>query len=508
MRLIRTLLKRVGSRRRVKSMIKSIGRVTLFLLIQTSCALGQDSPEPRLISAQLPTYPAIARAAHVEGDVKIDFVLSTSGEAVSATPVSGPALLWRAAQENVMSWRFQLPKEVNRTEWSFSTTFHFRITDDGDPYGNGKLTVIENSFRDVQVITNKVSGKFAEHCPHDEEATPPSSINVGDSVKLSRSGCFGTCPAYSVTISENGDVVWEGHAYVASTGVIHSRIAPESARTLIHQFMLPEFWALCGQYSASITDSATTQTQVQIGGRSKTASNYADSAPDWVGTFEDAIDAAADTHLWRHGDPRNEPLSNILDDAWLPKLRVTPLMRAAARADTNSMNAALATGVEVDAQDSSGWTALMYAAAASSSIAVKLLLDAHANPNHQSLKGDTPLLASAISGSFDEDLFRAGADVNAKNSEGVTALMILAAKGQAGDVEEAVRSGADPSAKDRKGRSALDYLRLANCGKSPIIEWQFMSTGGCNYLDEDDVRRVARALTNVKRKTEALKQSP
>ena len=400
-----------------------------------------------------------------------------------------------------MSWRFQLPKDTSRSEWTYNTTFHFKITDDGDPYGNAKLTVIENSFRDVTVITNKVSGKYAEGCPHDEEATPPSSIGTGDFVKLSRGGCFGTCPIYAVTISENGDVVWEGHSYVRSTGESRSKIAPESARALIQQFMAPRFWALCGAYSASITDNATVETQVRIGGRLKTVSNYANSAPDWVAPLEEAIDAAADTHLWRHGDPKNEPLSNILEDAWLPKPGVTPLMRAAARADTSSMKTALAADPNVDAQDSSGWTALMYAAAASSSLPVQLLLKSHANPNHKSFGGDTPLLASAITGSFDEDLFRAGADVNARNSDGVTLLMILAAKGQADEVEEALKAGADPSAKDAKGRSALDYLRLANCGKSPVFEWRFESTGGGgNTLDEDDVRRVASVLTNAKRK--------
>jgi hypothetical protein len=400
----------------------------------------------------------------------------------------------------VKSWRFQPSQGSNQSEWGYKTTFHFKITDDGDPYANAKLTVIENSFRDVTVITNQVSGKYAEDCPHDEEATPPNSIDEGDFVKLSRGGCFGTCPVYDVTISKNGDVVWEGHFYVASIGESHSKIAPESARGLIQQFMVPTFWALCGQYSASITDNATTETQVRIGGRSKTVSNYANSAPDWVTSLERAIDAAADTHLWRHGDPENEPLSNVLADVWLPKPGVTPLMRAAAGADTKSMRAALAAGADIDAQDSSGWTALIYAAAASSSESVQLLLNSHADPNHKSFGGDTPLHASAMNRQFDQDLFRAGGDVNARNSEGVTVLMILAAKGYADDVEEALKSGADPSAKDAKGRTALDYLRLANCGKSPIIEWHFESTGGCNYLDEDDVRRVASVLTNAKRK--------
>jgi TonB family protein len=484
----------------VLSVRRVVGRAIL-LLIQASLALGQNLPQPRLISAQLPTYPAIARAARIEGDVKVEFVLNASGEPVRAAAVSGPPLLRHAAEENVMSWRFELPKDLYRSEWSYSTTFHFKISVDEDPYYTAKLTVVENSFRDVEIITNRPSNKYAENCPSDEEAQPPISVKSGDFVKLSRSQCYGTCPAYEVTVSETGDITWNGIAYVASTGVSHSRIDPGAARALIQQFLLPKFWALCGDYSASITDNPTTEIQVQIGDRSKTVSNYANSAPDWVATFEDAIDAAANTHLWRHGEPGDEPLSNIFQDAWLPKPGVTPLMRAAASANINSMKAALASGVDVDAPDSSGWTALMYAAASSHSEPVQLLLKAGANPNHNSPSGDTPLLASAIAGQFDEDLFRAGAIVDVRNAQGVTVLMILAAKGEADGVRDALRSGADPLTKDAKGRSALEYLRLANCGESPIVEWKFGDTGGeCDHLDLDDVRQVASVLKNAKRK--------
>ncbi len=176
-------------------------------------------------------------------------------------------------------------------------------------------------------------------------------------------------------------------------------------------------------------------------------------------------------------------------------------MRAAINADINSINDAIARGDEIDAVDSSGWTALMHAAASSDSEPVRLLLNAGANPNHKSFAGDTPLMASAIARQFDEDLWRGGAEINAKNGDGVTALMILAAKGEADEVKAAINAGAEAYAKDTKGRSPLDYLRLANCGKSPIIEWHpFETAGKCHQLDEDDVKQVASLLKNAKQK--------
>lgn len=450
----------------------------------------------------MPTYPPIARLARVQGEVKVEFVLNQSGEPQSITVLSGHPLLRAAAEEFVKSWKFELPRDLYRSEWKYSTTVDFKFSDDESAYENAKLAVVMDSFRYVQIITNPYTGKDAHNCPAKEESLPPAeTLSNGDFVKLSRSGCYGTCPAYEVTVSENGEITWNGTSFVQTVGVRHSRIDNEAARTLIEAFRSPKVWELCGGYSASITDSSTTQIELRIGGRSKKVWNYANSAPDWVKTFEDSIDAAANTHFWRHGDPRTEPLSNIFQDSWLPKPGVTSLMQAAARGDINSMKASLSQGIQVDAEDSSGWTALMYAATNEKSDPVQLLLKAGANPNHKSLSGDTPLMASAMAGSFDENLSHAGADINAKNSDGVTALMILAAKGEADEILDALKANADAFAKDSKGRSALEYLHLANCGKSPIREMSFYETGGeCDHLDEEDVRKATSALKTATRK--------
>jgi Domain of unknown function (DUF6438)/Gram-negative bacterial TonB protein C-terminal/Ankyrin repeats (3 copies)/Ankyrin repeats (many copies) len=474
---------------------------TVFTLLFVCVSFGQNPPKPRLISAQLPKYPVLARLTHTQGEVKVDFVLNTIGEPVSATAVSGHPLLKVAAEDNVKSWRFELPKDLYSTEWGYSTTFSFKISGDEEPYEDPKLTVVMNSFSYVEVITNPPSNRYAHDCPSKEETEPPVSIDKGDFVKLSRSGCYGTCPIYEVTVAANGDITWQGSAFVYSIGIGHSRIEPEAALAFIKQFQLPKFWALCTGYDASITDNATTQINVQIGGRSKTVWNYASSAPAWLETYEEAIDAAANTHVWRHGESRTEPLGNIFVDAFMPKPGVTPLMRAAARADVNSIQEAIARGDDIDAEDSSGWTALMYAAASSHSEPVQLLLKAGANPNHKSFAGDTPMMASAIGSQFDQDIFRAGGQIDAMNLDGVTALMILAAKGDADEVKEALNAGANAFVKDTKGRSALDYLRLANCGKSPIREWNTFETGGkCDHLDEDDFKQAASVLKAAQRK--------
>jgi TonB family protein len=470
----------------------------VVVLASVAFALGQALPEPTLVSAGLPRYPPIARLAKIQGEVKVDFTLNSNGEVASATAVSGHPMLKGAAEENVKTWKFELPKNLYRSDWKYSTVFHFKISSDEQPYENPKLTVTLDSYRYVEVVTNPPSTKFAHDCPTPEEVKTPTSIAPGDFVELSRSGCYGTCPSYKVRVSEDGNVSWGGGAFVAVRGEMHSTIAPEAAHAVIREFLSPNFWALCGGYDASVTDNPTTQIEARIGGQSKKVWNYADSAPEFERSLEDTVDAAANTHLWRHGDPQREPLSNIFQDAYMPKPGVTPLMKAAVNADMESVKRLLSTTKDVDAADSSGWTALMYAAASSHSEPVKLLLAAGANPRHKSFAGDTALMASAISGSFDDDLVRAGADVNAQNSAGMSSLMILAAKGDADEVASALKTGANGFLKDAKGRTALDYLRLANCGKSPVPEWStFVSGGKCDHLDKDDVHQTTALLKSA-----------
>jgi TonB family protein len=474
--------------------------VLSVLLLIAVVVFGQRLPEPRLKSAGLPQYPPIARLAQIQGEVKVKFVLNSDGEPISVLAVSGHPMLKPAAEENVKTWRFELPKNLSRTEWKYDTVFNFKISNDKQPYEDPKLTVTLDSYRYVVVITNPPSTKYAHDCPLPTETQPPQSVGAGDFVELSRSGCYGTCPSYKVRVAENGDVTWSGGGFVEARGERHSTIALEAAHALLEKFQSPAFWALCGGYDASVTDNPTMQIEVRIGGHSKTVWNYADSAPESEQSLENDVDAAANTHAWRHGDPRIEPLSNISQDAYLPKPGVTALMKAAAEANLSAIKEILTSGGDVDATDASGWTALMYAAASGHSEPVELLLATKANPNHKSLNGDTPLMASAISRLFDEDLARAGADIDAKNFVGTTALMILAAGGEADEVRDALKAGADVTLKDSMGRTALDYLRLANCGKSPVPHYSTFTTGEkCDHLDEDDVREITTLLKSAKR---------
>ena len=185
----------------------------------------------------------------------------------------------------------------------------------------------------------------------------------------------------------------------------------------------------------------------------------------------------------------------------------TPLMYAAGQSQTDKVKRLLHNGAAVVDTDAKGWIALMYAAATNSDDSINILLAKGANPNQASLLGNSPLMLAA-SGGYARDsigrLLGAGANINAQNNAGTTLLMILAAKAVSDAVDGALDDGADPMFRDKMNRTALDYLHLANCGKSPIREApkEAKTVPGkatCDELNQKDVVTIERLLAKAMR---------
>jgi hypothetical protein len=239
---------------------------------------------------------------------------------------------------------------------------------------------------------------------------------------------------------------------------------------------------------------------VRIGGREKSVSEYGDVAPPVFREVELAVDVAANTHQWRHGDPRTESIVEISYE-YLPKPGKTKLMDAASNGDEVRFQAALAAGDKLTDVDASGWTPLMYAVGSYGNSEESEILKAGANVNARSKRGETALMASAATGIADEDLLHAGADVNAVNDVGMTALMLLVQRGKADEIAILLKAGADARKKDAAGRTAMDYLNAANCGR-PIVkqkdpQWMTMGYSRCNALDGDDYQKSKQLLSDA-----------
>lgn len=129
----------------------------------------------------------------------------------------------------------------------------------------------------------------------------------------------------------------------------------------------------------------------------------------------------------------------------------TRLVEAAKRADRAVVRALLRRGVDVNAPEPDGTTALHHAVHADDLEMARLLLRAGASVKATNRYGVAPLTLAAINGSarMIEALFEAGADANSMLPEGETVLMTAARTGRLDAVDALLARGADVNAVER-----------------------------------------------------------
>ena len=513
----------------LSTMVRSL-QLLLFsvALVASTPALAQLSISPPVLAVPPGVYyPPIARAAHVSGDVTVTFAINPDGTTTSVQLVSGTPMLVGSVFENIKKWRFKTPLPLNAQTY-FEAKYAFRIKTDEDdddnlenpPYtpGGGDVIITKasgttligdvHSLDGSQIIdvTATSAAKAVDRCPKDTQKQPPDKTDFSDYVELFRYNCDEGCTNYRVRVYRSGRVTWRGFDGVVATGDREGLISSSLTETLLNDFQTDSFWSTCSVpyppdptpkpkvaakpapaddeqsvdqgYTEEEPNTGTFLT-ASIGGITKTVNvwQFSSTDDDAGNTLAWRIDRAADTHRWRHPDPATEPYNNMYEDIETPKPGVTFLMRAThhfnpytGQQTFTHLEKLLKNGEPVEDADASGWTALMYAANLDywEDTAVKLLLNAHADPNRASLHGDTALMFAAYRGTLSKLLLDHGANLNAHNAEGVTPLMLLVQQINPDELKDALALGADANAHDDLGRTALDYLRAASCGKSII----------------------------------------
>jgi ankyrin repeat protein len=117
--------------------------------------------------------------------------------------------------------------------------------------------------------------------------------------------------------------------------------------------------------------------------------------------------------------------------------RNAALINAVRTSDVNAAAVALEAGADANARDSDGITALMYAA-----------------------RGDRPEIANPAPSDYPrivELMIKRGADINAKTDTGFVALFWAARYGHEGVARVLITHGADVNAKDKDGMTALKW---------------------------------------------------
>ncbi|HTZ47887.1 MAG TPA: TonB family protein [Verrucomicrobiae bacterium] len=89
--------------------------------------VGGEVKQAQLLKAVPPVYPALAKAQHVSGSVRIDALIDASGNVEAVKIISGPTLLHRAAIEAVKQWKYSpamLDGEATSAHLTITVDFH------------------------------------------------------------------------------------------------------------------------------------------------------------------------------------------------------------------------------------------------------------------------------------------------------------------------------------------------------------------------------------------------
>lgn len=130
-------------------------------------------------------------------------------------------------------------------------------------------------------------------------------------IRLVRGVCFGFCPDYTVTISGDGQVRYEGRRFVNAVGARTATIPGADVARLVQRFDEIGFDQLRDSYRAEVTDLPTYTVALTRNGRTKTVVDYGGTGvgmPASVRQLQDEIDRVAGTAQWvlRDGQPVRE----------------------------------------------------------------------------------------------------------------------------------------------------------------------------------------------------------
>lgn len=145
------------------------------------------------------------------------------------------------------------------------------------------------------------------------------------------------------------------------------------------------------------------------------------------------------------------------------------LISAAFSGDVVIIRRFIEQGVDINAGDKDGMTALHGAAGRSQLNAMRVLLEAGADVDARDREGFTPLMAAATMGRVDamRVLLKFGADMDARSIKGYAAVNAATATGEAGAVEFLLSRGART---DARAEGATAVACVAHDGRADILE--------------------------------------
>lgn len=142
-----------------------------------------------------------------------------------------------------------------------------------------------------------------------ENQTVSENIPKNLLITLNRGACYGTCPAYNLTVSADGSVEFEGFDHTKIKGKAKDTISEDKVKALVAEINKSDFFALSDSLDeksnncASIsTDNPTAKISVRLKDKERTISHYIacpqNSDAKKLEALENKIDEIVETKRW------------------------------------------------------------------------------------------------------------------------------------------------------------------------------------------------------------------
>jgi ankyrin repeat protein len=287
--------------------------ITLAAAAQTVVPPPVDLPRnlrPKLISpieaihvtedpsiADDPKLPSAERLAHLRDPrhvrnqfvtIELEVIVNENGRVESAHAIAGPDLFRAQAEAIELRRAFQpivLKGQIVRA----------RLNDYVSVYPPEEWSQFHTSF-------------------------PTSFDPAAVTITLQRSHCYGSCPAYTVTLTGTGDVTFNSDdTSLAAIGHHTAHIAPTAVTSLLDQFRAADFLSARDNYTCGWTDNPTQVLTLTINGQgiSKHVTDYCGQLvgmPTAIANLETAIDTTVHIDRWTVGN--SETLPSLQAENW------------------------------------------------------------------------------------------------------------------------------------------------------------------------------------------------
>lgn len=453
---------------------------------------GSDVAEAHEIKPHRRTIP-VRGAQGGFNQLTLTVTVSPTGDVIKAEASGDETSMkfWRQVEGEVHQWRF--------------TPFE----------RDGKAEAVE-----YEEYVNLVP---PERFPKVHVAAPAVRPDSKVTITLQRTGCFGTCPGYTVAVGTDG-IVFDGGGYVVAAGKHTDKVDASEVRELAKRFVAADFYSMDAEYRAGVTDNPTYMLSIAIDGRKKEVEDYVGS---WVGMpaviteLEDSVEEFAQTKRWIEGGEGLVPALKAEGYNFESYEAQVMLKEASTRGEAWTVQELLAADVPLKPFEAPkpyaehmttpfakvGWLA----AAGGNPEALKVLIGAGASKEDQSDK-DLALVNAARSGKIEavRALIADGANPSADLSkltvtetgggmtmegQGAGSVLIYAAEsGNPAVVREILSHHPKLEAKDREGKTAIFWAgeyRYDDEDGARVECVKLLAEAGANVNARDDEGETA-----------------